>query len=107
VLLNEFNFLNKNRKLAPKYSGPFKILRVKGPHNFKLLLTNGRKIVVNVTRVKQYCSLETTFPENSHEETISTRSPRPAGKKVLSPSDVSFSKTRRKKDRGRVKMKNT
>jgi Integrase core domain len=28
VLLNEFNFLNKNRKLAPKYSGPFKILRV-------------------------------------------------------------------------------
>jgi hypothetical protein len=38
VLLNEFNFLNKNKKLAPKYSGPFKILHVKGPHNVELLL---------------------------------------------------------------------
>jgi hypothetical protein len=26
VLLNDFNFLNKNRKLAPKFSGPFHIL---------------------------------------------------------------------------------
>ncbi len=124
VLLNEFNFLNKNRKLAPKYSGPFKILRVKGPHNVELLLTNGRKIVVNVAHVKKYFSPETTSSENSHEEIISTRSPnedvipsndfqpqaltpshtrrpgRPAGSKVLSPSDVSFSKTRREKDRG-------
>jgi hypothetical protein len=127
VLLNEFNFLNKNRKLAPKYSGPFKILRVKGPHNVDFLLTNGRKIVVNVARVKQYFSPETTSSECSHEETIGTRSPnedvipsdsgndfqpqaltpshtrrpgRPAGSKVLSPSDISFSKTRREKDRG-------
>ncbi len=123
VLLNEFNFLNKNRKLAPKYSGPFKILHVKGPHNVELLLTNGRKIVVNVTRVKQYFSPETTSSESSHKETISDRSPnedvtindfrpqaltpshtrkpgRPAGKKVLSPADISFSKTRREKDRG-------
>jgi hypothetical protein len=30
---------------------------------------------------------------------------RPAGKKVLSPSDVLFSKTRREKDRGWGKMK--
>jgi hypothetical protein len=51
VLLNEFNFLNKNKKLAPKFSGPFKILRVKGPHNVELLLTNGRKILVNVAHV--------------------------------------------------------
>jgi hypothetical protein len=26
VLLDDFNFLNKYRKLAPKFSGPFKIL---------------------------------------------------------------------------------
>jgi hypothetical protein len=52
--LTNFNFLNKNKKLAPKYSGPFKIIRVKGPHNVELLLTNGRKIVVNVARVKCY-----------------------------------------------------
>ena len=54
VLLNDFNFLNRNRKLAPKFSGPFKILRVKSPHNVELLLANGRKIVVNVARIKPY-----------------------------------------------------
>jgi hypothetical protein len=64
VLLNEFNFLNKNRKLAPKYSGPFKIIRVKGPHNVELLLTNGRKIVVNVARVKRYFGA-TSFSDDS------------------------------------------
>ena len=121
MLLNEFNFLNKNRKLAQKYSGPYKILRVKGPHNIELLLTNGRKIVVNVARVKQYFSPATTSSESSHEETISDCSPigdviptnnfqpqaltpshtrkpgRPAGKKVLSPADVSFSKNKERK----------
>jgi hypothetical protein len=56
VLLDDFNFLNKNRKLAPKFSGPFKILRVKSPHNVELLLANGRKIVVNVARIKPYFS---------------------------------------------------
>jgi len=56
VLMEDFNFLNKNRKLAPRFSGPFRILRVKGAHNLELLLTNGRKIVVNVARVKPYLS---------------------------------------------------
>jgi transposase InsO family protein len=57
VLLSDFSFLNKNCKLAPKFSGPFKILHVKSPHNVELLLANGRKIVVNVARVKPYFSL--------------------------------------------------
>jgi transposase InsO family protein len=61
VLLEDFNFLNKNRKLAPKFSGPFRILRVKGDHNVELLLTNGRKIVVNVARVKPYLSSTASF----------------------------------------------
>jgi hypothetical protein len=56
VLMEDFNFLNKNRKLAPRFSGPFRILRIKGSHNLELLLTNGRKIVVNVARVKPYFS---------------------------------------------------
>jgi hypothetical protein len=56
VLMEDFNFLNKNRKLAPRFSGPFRILRVKGSHNLELLITNGRKIVVNVARVKPYFS---------------------------------------------------
>ncbi len=51
VLLDDFNFLNKNCKLAPKFSGPFKILRVKSPHNVELLLAKGHKIVVNVARI--------------------------------------------------------
>jgi hypothetical protein len=48
VLLNEFNCLNENKKLAPKYSGPFKIICVQGPHNVELFINNGHKIVVNV-----------------------------------------------------------
>jgi hypothetical protein len=129
VLLNEFNFLNKNRKLAPKFSGPFKILRVKGPHNVELLLTNGRKIIVNVARVKQYLSPETAKSDNTEKEEIisdaqpmnegeiishannsdfdppaltlsHTRRPGRPAKKVLPPSNVSFSKTRREKDKG-------
>ncbi len=96
----------------------------------ELLLTNGGKIIVNVARVKQCLNPETTKIENTEkEETISdaqlmidreiishandtdfhlpaltlshTRmSGRPA-KKVLLPSNVSFSKTRREKDEGR------
>ncbi len=65
VLLEDFNFLNKNRKLAPKFSGPFRILRVKGDHNVELLLTNGRKIVINVTRVKPYLSQSAVSPTDA------------------------------------------
>jgi hypothetical protein len=123
VLLNDFNFLNKNIKLAPKFSGPFKILRVKGPHNVELLLTNGRKIVVNVARIKQYftpASDQTVSPqstensshvqstENSNHDfqpspltgTHTRKLGRPPTEKILSPPIVSFSKTRREKDRG-------
>jgi hypothetical protein len=56
VLMEDFNFLHKNRKLALRFSGPFRILHVKGSHNLELLLTNGRKIVVNVAWVKPYFS---------------------------------------------------
>jgi hypothetical protein len=63
LLLNEFKFLNKNKKLAPKYSGPFKIIHAKGLHNVELLLTNGRKIVVNVARVKCYFGV-TSFADD-------------------------------------------
>jgi len=133
VLLKEFNFLNKNKKLVPKFLGAFKILCVKGPHNVELLLTNGRKIVVSIAHVKQYLSPETTSFLSNHQEIISEGSPdsnislsldddfqpqsltpshmrkpgRPAGEKVLSPSDVLFSKTSREKDRGWGKMQIT
>ncbi len=67
-------FSTKIKKLATKFYGPFKILRVKSPQNFQFLLSNVRKIVVNVTRVKPYYSPEATscLSTNSHEETISS-----------------------------------
>ena len=95
----------------------------------ELLLTNGRKIIVNVARVKQYLSPETAKSDNTEKEEIisdaqpmnegeiishannsdfdppaltlsHTRRPGRPAKKVLPPSNVSFSKTRREKDRG-------
>ncbi len=64
VLIEDFNFLNKYRKLAPGFSGPFRILSVKGSHNLELLLTNGRKIVVNAARVKPYSSSQSLDNSN-------------------------------------------
>ncbi len=80
VLLEDFNFLNKNRKLAPKLSGPFRILRVKGDHNVELLLTNGRKIVINVARIKPYLSQTAASPDDapiSSSNTPSSDTPPP------------------------------
>jgi len=54
VLLNEFNFLHKNRKLAPKYSGPHSVTKVLHDTNVELKLLNGRKVVVHVNRLKPY-----------------------------------------------------
>ncbi len=95
----------------------------------ELLLTNGRKIIINVACVKRYLSPETAKSDNTEKEeiisdaqrmidgeTIShandtdfhppaltlshTRAPGRPAKKVLPPSSVSFSKTRREKDKG-------
>jgi len=55
--LDEHNFLGKNTKLAPKYSGPFKIIRIKNNCNAELLLKNGKKLIVHFNRLKPY-----TFP---------------------------------------------
>jgi hypothetical protein len=55
VLLDEHSFLAKNQKLAPKWSGPHKILRLKGECNVKLLLQhNNKKLITHVNRLKPY-----------------------------------------------------
>ena len=54
VLLNEFNFLHKNRKLAPKYSGPHEVTKLIHDTNVELKLSNGRRTVVHVNRLKPY-----------------------------------------------------
>ncbi len=55
VLLDEHSFLAKNQKLAPKWSGPHKILRLKGDCNIEILLRhNNKKLITHVNRLKPY-----------------------------------------------------
>ena len=54
VLLDEHSFLHKNTKLAPKWSGPHRIIRLKGSCNAELLLKNGKHLLIHVNRLKPY-----------------------------------------------------
>ncbi len=55
VLLDEHRFLHKNQKLAPKWSGPHKIIQLKGEDNIEIQLRhNNRKTVVHTNRLKPY-----------------------------------------------------
>jgi hypothetical protein len=55
VLLDKHSFLHKNQKLAPKWSGPHKIVRLKGEANAEILLRhNSKKTVVHTNRLKPY-----------------------------------------------------
>jgi hypothetical protein len=56
VLLDEHYFLDKNQKLAAKYSGPHLITKLKGNCNVELLLANGKFAIVHVNRLKPYLS---------------------------------------------------
>jgi hypothetical protein len=76
VLLDEHSFLHKNTKLAPKWSGPHRILRLKGPVNVELKLKNEKHLLVHTNRLKPYVMptpLEETnqdpTPEPSTEDT--------------------------------------
>ena len=57
VLLDEHSFLHKNTKLAPKYTGPHQIIQLKGDNDVELQMKNGKRLIVNASRVKPY-----TFP---------------------------------------------
>jgi hypothetical protein len=67
VLLDEHYFLNKNQKLANKYSGPHLITKLKGDCNVELLLDNGKYAIVHVNRLKPYFSHENDEQEFSKE----------------------------------------
>ncbi len=65
VLLDEHSFLAKNQKLAAKWSGPHKILRLKGECNVELLLRhNNKKLIVHVNRLKPYFVLKSAAVES-------------------------------------------
>ena len=54
VLLDEHSFLHKNTKLAPKWSGPHHIIKVKTETNVELLLKSNKHLIVHVNRLKPY-----------------------------------------------------
>ena len=68
VLLEEYNFLGRNTKLCPKWSGPHTIINLKGSHCVELLLQNSRKTIVNVDRIKPYFFQETSQGLSTHIE---------------------------------------
>ncbi|MFM7188328.1 MAG: RNase H-like domain-containing protein, partial [Armatimonadota bacterium] len=67
VLLDEHSFLHKNAKLAPKWSGPHRIIRLKNDNNVELRLRhNDKKLLVHCARLKPYIvhtNASATFPE--------------------------------------------
>jgi hypothetical protein len=55
VLMNEHSFLHKNQKLAPKWSGPHKVIQLKGEASAEIQLChNNKKVVVHCNRLKPY-----------------------------------------------------
>jgi len=59
--LDECNFLSKNRKLAPKWAGPYVITKVRDNGNIRIQLD---KKEINVNRIKPFIS---TNPEQQPE----------------------------------------
>jgi len=67
VLLREHQALGKNAKLAPRYTGPYRILKLKGPHNLEIKMNDRRSTrIVNVAMCKPY--YEQTRPRGEHQE---------------------------------------
>jgi len=54
VLLDEHSFLHKNVKLAPNWSGPHTVLRLKNDNTVELKLKNGRVLITHASRLKPY-----------------------------------------------------
>jgi len=66
VLLDEHYYLNRNQKLAPKYTGPHIITKLKGDCNVELLLDNGKFNIVHVNRLKPYIIARKCEGQNFH-----------------------------------------
>ena len=88
VLLQEYNFLGRNTKLCPKWSGPHTVIALKGTHCVELLLQNNRKTIVNVERVKPYFS---THDEDEEENVTLTQLEEPVPS--LPPSSATNNET--------------
>jgi hypothetical protein len=58
IWLDERNFLSKNRKLAPNWSGPFVITQVRDNGNIRIIMER-KDINVNVNRIKPFIAFDT------------------------------------------------
>jgi hypothetical protein len=56
VFLDEHNFLHKNKKLAPQFSGPHIIEKLIGKTNAQLKLKNGKSTIIHLNRLKPFLS---------------------------------------------------
>jgi len=110
VLLDEHSFLARNQKLAPKWSGPHKILRLKGECNVELLLRhNNKKLIVHVNRLKPYFVLKNAAVESPDffpaqkgappppppQQNIHTDNLLPYDEEVTSPDPYTYEEIRR------------
>jgi hypothetical protein len=110
VLLDEHSFLAKNQKLAPKWSGPHKILRLKGECNVELLLQhNNKKLIAHVNRLKPYFVPKTaavespdffpaqkpTPPPPAPQQNVQTDNLLPYDEEVIGTDPYTYEETRR------------
>jgi len=68
IWLDERNFISKNKKLAPKWAGPYVITKVRDNGNIRIQLDK-KEINVNVNRIKPFIA---TNPEQQPEPQIQT-----------------------------------
>jgi hypothetical protein len=90
VLLDEHSFLHKNTKLAPKWSGPHRILKLKGPVNVELKLKNEKHLLVHTNRLKPYVMptpLEETNPDPAPEHPLEEMDKDDSNNELLSDHD--------------------
>jgi len=65
--LDEYNFLNKNHKLAPKWTGLFLITKVRDNGNIKIQLDK-KEINVNVNRIKPFIATNPEEPQQQQQQ---------------------------------------
>ena len=58
ILLSAPPPINVNRKLFPKYTGPFTLTQLINDTNVEILANNNRKIIIHVDRIKPFFSRE-------------------------------------------------
>jgi hypothetical protein len=95
VFLDEHNFLHKNKKLAPKFSGPHIIEKLIGKTNAQLKLKNGRSTIVHLNRIKPFLSQSDKLVEQNlidkDEQRVDIHPPSPFSEDEMDNDDTPLS----------------